>query len=75
MTTSMTYRRQWTRRTDDEEELSQGGTKENIYEDNSESEREQEQASRWKNEMRKMENEITELKRKNKSLEILLHEM
>ena len=44
-------------------------------EDYDESEQEQEQASRWKNEMRKMENEITELKRKNKSLEILLHEM
>ena len=42
------------------------------YEDYDESEREQEPTSRWKNEMRKMEKEITELKRKNKSLEISL---
>ena len=41
-------------------------------EDYDESEREQEPTSRWKNEMRKMEKEITELKRKNKSLEISL---
>ena len=42
------------------------------YEDYDESEREQEPTSRWKNEMRKMEKEITELKRKNKLLEISL---
>jgi hypothetical protein len=42
------------------------------YEDYDESEREQEPTSRWNNEMRKMEKEITELKRKNKSLEISL---
>ncbi len=34
-------------------------------EDYDESEQEQEPTSRWKNEMRKMENEITKLKRKN----------
>ena len=44
-------------------------------EDYDEREQEQEPTSRWKNEMRKMENEITELKRKNKSLETSLLEM
>ena len=44
-------------------------------EDYDEGEQEQEPTSRWKNEMRKMENEITELKRKNKSLETSLLEM
>ena len=41
-------------------------------ENNEESEREQEQQSSSMDEMRKKENEITELKRKNKSLEISL---